>query len=113
MTINDIKNQLRLQHIENLSLIFDVVCEEYRKRLCSQWNLDFSDSWWIPSDRVGETLALNDMEYSLGMEDIRLFVDLDIKFEDFCEWWNYNLSAQNQVNSYHWFLKGYRPKICR
>lgn len=113
MTANDIINQLRLQHTKNLSLIFDGACEEYRKRLCHQWNLNVSDSWWIPSDHIGETLALNDMEYSLGMEDIRLLVDLNIKFEDFCEWWNYNLSAQNQVNSYNWFLKGFRPKLCR
>lgn len=96
-----------------LKQLYEYCCEEYRRRLNAQWNFDIKDSWWV-ADRVGETLALCDLEYSLGMEDVRLFVDNNVSYEDFKEWWNYNLDAFNYANhpisSHSWFVLNCRPE---
>lgn len=101
-------NEIRLDRMGNeyLSAVYDEVCEEYRRRLCKQWDLDIKQTWWIPSDRVGEVLALNDCEFSLGMADVRMFVEQNISYEEFIKWWDYNME-QGDINAYSWF-KGYR-----
>lgn len=87
------------------------ICGEYRRRINNQWNLDIKDSWWIPSDFPGGTLVLNDLEYSLGMEDVRLMVDLNVSCEDFNEWWNHCLGdTKYHINAYNWFVNNCRPK---
>lgn len=94
-----------------LAEVYNEVCEEYRRRLCKQWGLDIKQTWWIPSDRVGEILALNDLEFSLGMADVRMFVEQNISYEEFVKWWTYNeenfMLNERQINAYTWF-KGYR-----
>lgn len=111
MTTGSIINQIRLQSPKGLAKTYEGICEEYRKRLCAQWDLDIKDSWWIPSDFPGSALALNDLEYSLGMEDVRLFVDLDVSYEDFSEWWNHCLGdTKYHINAFNWLVNGARPK---
>lgn len=88
-----------------LSEVYNEVCEEYRRRLCKQWDLDIKQTWWIPTDRVGEVLALNDCEFSLGMADVRMFVEQNISYERFIEWWDYTIDGQG-INAYSWFVLG-------
>lgn len=100
-------------HGDNLKATYESCCEEYRRRINEQWSLDIKDSWWIPSDRTGMTLALCDLEYSLSMEDVRLMVDLGISYEAFNEWWNHCVSGDPEdyhINAYNWFVNGCRPK---
>ena len=103
-------------NVEHFSLTqlkgaYEEICNEYRRRLNEQWQLDIKDSWWIPSDRIGMTLALCDLEYSLGMEDVRLFVELETPYEDFNEWWNHCLGdTKYHINAYNYFVNGCRPK---
>lgn len=98
-----------------LKAVYEACCEKYRKRLHQQWGLDIRDSWWV-ADQIGDVLILNDCEYSLGMDDVRYFVDSKTSFEDFEEWWNYNMDEfykedeGRPVNVYSWFVNGYRPK---
>ena len=56
---------MSVEHIPLAQLkgAYEEICEEYRRRLNAQWDLNIKDSWWIPSDRIGMTLALNDLEY--------------------------------------------------
>lgn len=90
---------------------YEEICDEYRRRLNEQWELDIKNSWWIPSDLKGTTLALNDLEYSLGMEDVRLMVDFNVNYEDFNEWWNHCLGdTKYHINAFNWFVNGCRPK---
>lgn len=90
---------------------YEEICEEYRRRLNEQWGLDIEDSWWIPSDRIGATLALNDLESSLSIEDVRLMVELNISYEDFIKWWNHSLgTTRYYINAFNWFVNGARPK---
>lgn len=100
-------------HSGDLKATYESCCEEYRRRINDQWGLDIKDSWWIPSDRTGMTLALCDLEYSLSMEDVRLMVELGVSYEDFNEWWNHCLSGDPEdyhINAYNWFVNGCRPK---
>lgn len=114
MTTDSLKNQISIANNATLKAVYEHCCEEYRRRLCEQWELYYKDSWWIPSDRIGETLALQDCEYSLSMSDVIMFVNKEISFKDFEEWWNYNNEWEDHfegyVNAYSWFEKGYRPK---
>lgn len=89
---------------------YEEICNEYRRRLNEQWDLDIKDSWWI-ADKVGGTLCLCDLEYSLGMEDVRLMVDLNVSYEDFIEWWNHCLGdTKYHINAFNWFVNNCRPK---
>jgi len=114
MTTESIINQIAMQSPQGLSKVYEGICEIYRKRLCEQWDFGVRDSWWIPSDRPGEILAIGDCEFSLSMEDVRLFVDLAVGYEDFKKWWDYAIAALDQghhpINSYSWFKLGARPK---
>lgn len=114
MTTDTLKTQISIANNATLKTVYEHCCEEYRRRLCEQWDLYYKDSWWIPSDRIGETLALQDCEYFLSMSDVIMFVDMEISYSAFCEWWNYNNEWEDHfegyVNAYSWFEKGYRPK---
>lgn len=113
MTPTTLCNQIKIANNKTLKLAYETCCEEYRKRLCEMWELWHKDTWWIPTDRTGEILALQDLEYSLSMSDVIMFVNKEISFKDFEEWWNYNdnrTPVEGYVNAYSWFEKGYRPK---
>lgn len=114
-TITDLadRQEYEMQDVPSLLLkkMYESCCEEYRRRINEQWDLDIKDSWWIPSDRIGMTLALCDLEYSLGMEDVKLMVDLNVSYDDFCEWWNHCLGdTKYHINAFSWFVNGARSK---
>lgn len=105
--------QIASTHSNNLKSTYEACCEEYRRCINEQWELNIRDSWWIPTDRAGMTLALCDLEYSLSMEDVRLMVDLGISYKDFNDWWNHCLSDDPEdyhINAYNWFVNKCRPK---
>lgn len=95
---------------DELKSTYEQCCEEYRRRINEQWQLDIKDSWWIPTNSIGEVLALCDCEYSLSMSDVKYFVEHETSFEDFEEWWNYNLENERQINCYSWFELGCRTE---
>lgn len=102
---------------KNLKLCYELCCIQYQLRLCRQWDLDVRDSWWVPSDRPGETLVLQDLNFSIGMEDVRLFVDCGISYQAFRRWWDYCYDALSNeaplISSYNWFVKGCRPEALK
>lgn len=115
MTTESICYQVRMANNDTLKSVFEHCCEEYRRRLCEQWELGFDFSWWVVN-RPGDVLCLNDMEYSLGMDDVRYFVDNNISYSEFTEWWDYNLEESykgdgaKHINCYSWFINNARPK---
>ncbi len=96
-----------------LKATFESCCEEYRRRLNEQLGFDIKDSWWIPTERIGEVLALCDCEYSLNIENVRILVEAGVSYDEFIEWWEYNLDAinneQHNINAWTWFVRGFRP----
>lgn len=117
MNLQEIKKDLPIQCLKNLQALYEMTCEEYRRRICEQWGYDIYYSYWIPTDRVGEVLAINDCMYSLSMDDVRMFVERGTSYEDFSEWWEHivtNDYGQNPcINAYSWFTLGARPEILK
>ena len=105
---------LMKQNRNKLKETYEQCCEEYRRRLNEQWELDIKDSWWVVN-RPGDVLCLNDMEFSLSMDDVRYFVDSGITYDEFIKWWDYNLEESykeedaRHINVYSWFEHGWRP----
>lgn len=105
------KTTMTFASTEVLKSIYEQCCEEYRRILNEQWQLDIKDSWWIPTSCIGEVLALCDCEYSLSMRDVRYFVEHETSFKDFEEWWNFLLNDSSPfINAYSWFELGCRPE---
>lgn len=113
MTHEMMQSQIKLLNNDGLKLAYETCCEEYRRRLCEQWELGLDYSWWV-AGRIGEVLCLNDCEYSMSIDDVRYFVDHNTSYEDFSEYWEYILDCaykeKPSPNVYSWFEKGYRPK---
>lgn len=113
MTTDSIINQASMQSSKGLAKVYEGICEIYRQRLCEQWDIDIKNTFWV-ADRIGEVLCVNDIEFSFGMEDLRGIVDMAISYEDYGEFFRYNLDAYNYathpINFYSWFVLGARPK---
>lgn len=115
MTEDSLKFQISQSNNATLKAVYEHCCEEYRRRLCEMWELGLDYSWWVV-DRPGDVLCLNDVEYSLSMDDVRYFVDGNISYSDFAEWWDYNLEESYKgenarcINCYSWFINNARPK---
>lgn len=109
MTTESIINQIKLQSSIGIIEVYEGICEEYRRRLCEQWEIDFDESWWV-LDRIGETLVIHRVHlYTLQMEDIRLMIDKNISFDDFLEWWeNDAMNPEHPINARCWFVNGLR-----
>lgn len=109
MTEESLKFQISQAPNATLKAVHEQCCEEYRKRLCEQWDMDINDSWWV-GDYIGSVLILQDMEYSLNMDDIRLFVDYSISHNDFIKYWDAIMFLDYYINPRAWFLNGVRPE---
>lgn len=107
MTPESIIYQCSIASHLGLSKIYEGICNVYRDRLLEGFGFDVADSFWV-ADIVGGVLCINDIEYSIGMNDIRILVDNAVNFDDFREWWNCNMTTQD-INAYSWFILGYRP----
>jgi len=113
MTTDSIIKQIAMQTPQGLAAVYEGICEVYRKRLCEQWDIDIRDTFWV-ADRIGEVLCVNDIEFSFGMEELRGIVDMAITYEDYSEFFKYNIDAYNYathpINFHSWFRLGARPK---
>lgn len=114
MTTKNLINQIKLESPQGLAQAYEGVCEEYRKRLCDQWEIPFDESWWN-GGAIGEELFLADWWMPLNMEQIRYVVD-NCVFED--EWLEYCDFVESEIhdgrqypriNFRSWFM-GVRPK---
>lgn len=93
-----------------LCLSYEHVCEEYRHRLCNQFGISYSDTYWIV-DRVGGVLDIQSY-YTIDMDEIRYIVDSSMSFEDFEEWYTQwsDMDNANRINLRSW-LMGARPEL--
>lgn len=105
-------NEIRIDRMSNayLSEVYNEVCEEYRRRLCKQWNLDCEkQSGWV-CKRVGETLVVDIVGgFAINMEDVRLLVENAISIDAFMQYVDYyTWHTDSCPNIRNWFLSGYR-----
>lgn len=73
---------------------WEYVCNRYRDRFVEMY-FTCDDGFqantdWI-ADRTGEILDVNDGEYVFSMDEIRLCVDNNYKWDDIQAWWNYTM----------------------
>ena len=111
MTHEMIQSQIKLLNNEGLKLAYETCCEEYRKRLCEQWEIMPSQTSWhgallegcIYIDFIGGIV--------LDMEQLRLIVENSIKLDDFIRYWDYaSKTEKGVINMKNWFINGLRPK---
>lgn len=108
MEVNEI--ELDRMGVQYLSEVYNEICEEYRRRLCKQWDLDCEkQSGWV-CKRVGEILVVDIVGgFAINMEEIRLLVENGIGIDAFMQYvdyytWNPDISPSIRK----WFVEGYR-----
>ena len=108
MEVNDIS--IDRMGVQYLSEVYNEVCEEYRRRLCKQWDLDCEkQSRWV-LDRVGETLIVDIIGgFAINMDEIRIMVENGVSLDAFMQFVDYYTRDNDICPSIHgWFLSGYR-----
>lgn len=115
MTTDSIINQIKLQSPKGLAKTYEGICEEYRKRLCDQWEILFDETWWH-GDKIGEVLFIADWWMSLNMEQIRYIVDncvSEAEWPEYCDFVELEINngqERPRINFRSWFELGARPK---
>ena len=90
--------------MSRLRQAYDKSCNDYVKSLCSNYEFCFDDATWIADD-IGGILEVND--FFLNMHEIIFCVDMNVIYDDFVEFYDYNLRASslglNAINIQSWF----------
>ena len=73
----------------NLHNIFDNVMDTYAKCLCTIFEYNFEDCFWVSNDRT-DCFALADSGYFISMNDVITIVDNNIDYDTFVEYDYYN-----------------------
>lgn len=85
MEVNDIR--IDRMGVQYLSEVYNEVCEEYRRRLCTQWELYDKQVFWIPSVRKGEMVGIDIIDgVMLSMGELRDVVELGVTYEQFMDY---------------------------
>lgn len=114
MTTDSIINQIKLQSQKELAKTYEGICEEYRRRLCEQWEIPFDESWWH-GDAIGEGLFIADWWMPLNVQELRYVVDNNVtekawlEYCDFVESEIHDGRQYPRINFRSWFM-GVRPK---
>lgn len=89
MTHEMIQSQIKLLNNEGLKLAYETCCEEYRRRLCEQWEMPLENATW--SLTMYEGLLYIDFigGIVLDIDQIILLVSNDVKLDDFIRYWDY------------------------
>lgn len=90
-----------------LKEIYEQCCNEYARRFCAMYDLEFSDGWWV-GDIVGGIFCTDEMEYTLSLEELRILVDGKVSFDKFHEWYSYNSKSIKPWINLQSYLKGYK-----
>ena len=107
--------ELESAPIDLLKKMYESCCEEYRKRLCAQWEIPFKESWWM-ADRVGEGLFLADWWMPLYMQELRYIVENGVTHDawmEYCAFVEAEINDGNErplINFHSWFALNCRPK---
>lgn len=105
---------IELQPIYELKASYELICQEYVRRLCELWEVYPEEAWWV-SDRIGTELCIADAPWGLGMDDIMYIVENKVTLSAFVEWWDFvekeisNGERLPRINFRSWFM-GARPK---
>lgn len=110
MTHEMIQSQIKLLNNEGLKLAYETCCDEYRKRLCEQWDLHLDSTNWDAPLKQGLLYIDFIGGIVLNIEQLKFVVDNGIKLDDFLEWWDYWQRNMCFISLENWVLNGLRPK---
>lgn len=111
MTTETLCNQIKIANNETLKLAYETCCEEYRKRLCEQWEIPIQDTAW--TSYITKGLLYIDFigGIVLDIDQIILLVSNGIKLDDFIRYWDYaSRTGEGVISMKNWFLYDVRPK---
>lgn len=111
MTTDSLKTQISIANNATLKAVYEHCCEEYRKRLCEQWEIPLENATW--SLTMCEGLLYIDFigGIVLDIDQIILLVSNGIKLADFIRYWDYASKTETGViNMKNWFLYDVRPR---
>lgn len=84
---------------------YDNACNAYLKTFCEQYDMQYDDDAWVARE-VGTIAEVSDL--FLSMQDIKLCVDKNVKWEDLIQWYDYNLDAHaiglDTINLNSWLM---------
>lgn len=107
---------IELQPTENLKQSYELICQEYVRRLCELWEIYLKEAWWV-DNRIGTELCIAYAPWGLSMEQVTYIVEHKISHNDFMEWWDFVESEIHtgkqhpRINFISWFSLGARPEI--
>ena len=94
---------------------YELLCDEYRRRLCNMWKIHFDESWWM-AEKIGEGLFLCDWCIPFDMPMLRYVVENNVAEKDWISWCDFVESEIHdgreipRINFYHW-ISGARPEM--
>ena len=97
---------------------YELICEEYRRRLCELWDYNLDDSYWL-GDVVGESLFVGDWIWALDMTQIIYCVNNNVSCDAIMEYQSFvedELSAGRnypRINFRSWFELNCRPEMLK
>lgn len=74
--------------LAKLKADYDEVCDRYAQAFCEMYGYSPLYCWWVADERGG-VFCINDLEYSIGMDDLVYIVDKQVTEDIFKEWWYY------------------------
>ena len=84
---------------------YDNACNAYLEAFCKQYDMQYDDDAWVARE-VGTIAEVSDL--FLSMQDIKLCVDKNVKWEDLIQWYDYNLDAHaiglDTINLNSWLM---------
>lgn len=117
MNLEQIKKALPIQCESNLKALYEMCCEEYRRRLCDMWDFRFEDSWWM-ADKIGDGLFLCDWWFPLNIDELIYIVENKVPEKDWLEYCDFVENEIHEgkdrprINFWSWF-KGLRPNMLK
>lgn len=110
MTEESLKFQISQSNNSTLKAVYEHCCEEYRHRLCKQWDLQQEQVFWVPSRRIGEMVGVDVIGgYYVCMEDVIYIVDHNITLNQYLEYQE-ACDRGGSISVYAWFHLHYRPE---
>jgi hypothetical protein len=93
-----------------LKEIYEQCCNEYARRFCLMYDLEFSDGWWV-GGIVGGSFCTDEVEYVLNMDELKLLVDEKVSFDKFYEWYSFCSDSELPWVNLRSYLNGWKlPK---
>lgn len=78
---------------------YEYTCDQYARKFCEMYDYDYDDSCWWAASEVGGVFVVNDLAYTLDMNDLIYAVDHQVSKKDFDEWLEYTYECDSPLHS--------------